>query len=214
MMIKNLIWDFDGTLFDTYPQMVQAFAKALNDLGIDSVEIDEHEIYVVMRQHSVGSALKKYASFYGVDETKLAEINKKYQDQMVMAAKPFSGVNELLDLALNNDGGNFLLTHRDEQAKDLLAKFDLLDKFSGFVTSADKFPRKPKPDSLNWLKKTYDLSNDQTMMIGDRQLDVEAGNNANVFTALFDLDRTILHTGNPDIRVTALSELLDYLKQK
>ncbi|GAY73095.1 HAD-IA family hydrolase [Lentilactobacillus kosonis] len=209
-MINNLIWDFDGTLFDTYPQMVQAFTKALNDLDIDSVEIDEHDIYVVMRQHSVGAALKKYAAFYGINESELAEINAQYQAEMVTASKPFIGSKELLDFALDHDGGNYLVTHRNEQAKTLLANYGLLDKFSGFVTSANDFPRKPKPDSLNWLKQTYDLVSNQTMMIGDRQLDVEAGNNANVNTALFDVDHTILHTGNPDIRVTSLPELLDF----
>ena len=29
MRFKNFIWDFDGTLFDTYPHMVAAMQKAL-----------------------------------------------------------------------------------------------------------------------------------------------------------------------------------------
>ena len=28
-MIKHVIWDFDGTLFDSYPGMVNAFLRAL-----------------------------------------------------------------------------------------------------------------------------------------------------------------------------------------
>ena len=30
-MFTDIIWDFDGTLFDTYPPMTEAL-KALNDL--------------------------------------------------------------------------------------------------------------------------------------------------------------------------------------
>jgi len=32
-MLCNIIWDVDGTLFDTYPPMAQAIKAALNDLG-------------------------------------------------------------------------------------------------------------------------------------------------------------------------------------
>jgi phosphoglycolate phosphatase-like HAD superfamily hydrolase len=35
-MIRNIIWDVDGTLFDTYPAIAQAFKAALNDLGADA----------------------------------------------------------------------------------------------------------------------------------------------------------------------------------
>ena len=32
-MYSHYIWDFDGTLFDSYPQMTRAFQQALSDLG-------------------------------------------------------------------------------------------------------------------------------------------------------------------------------------
>jgi len=32
-MFRNIIWDVDGTLFDTYPSMAKAFQAALSDLG-------------------------------------------------------------------------------------------------------------------------------------------------------------------------------------
>jgi len=32
-MYKNIIWDFDGTLFDSYPAIAGAFLSALLDHG-------------------------------------------------------------------------------------------------------------------------------------------------------------------------------------
>lgn len=72
-MINQLFWDFDGTLFDTYPKMVTAFAQALGDLEIDDVEIDKVQIYTIMRQHDVGTAIRKFSAFYGIDEKKAAQ---------------------------------------------------------------------------------------------------------------------------------------------
>ena len=34
MKYRHLIWDFDGTLFDTYPRICRAYQKALADAGI------------------------------------------------------------------------------------------------------------------------------------------------------------------------------------
>lgn len=34
MMIKHIIWDFDGTLFDSYPGMVNAFLRALKSMKL------------------------------------------------------------------------------------------------------------------------------------------------------------------------------------
>ena len=35
-MFRNIIWDVDGTLFDTYPAIVKAIKTALSDLGVDA----------------------------------------------------------------------------------------------------------------------------------------------------------------------------------
>ena len=35
-MFRNIIWDVDGTLFDTYPAIAQAIKAALHELGKDA----------------------------------------------------------------------------------------------------------------------------------------------------------------------------------
>lgn len=45
MQRKTFFWDFDGTLFDTYPIMVQAFMQALLKQHVSEYELDEVEIY-------------------------------------------------------------------------------------------------------------------------------------------------------------------------
>jgi phosphoglycolate phosphatase-like HAD superfamily hydrolase len=32
-MYKNIIWDFDGTLFNTYPAITASFNSTLDDIG-------------------------------------------------------------------------------------------------------------------------------------------------------------------------------------
>ena len=33
-MIRNILWDVDGTLFDTYPAITYAISKSLNKMGL------------------------------------------------------------------------------------------------------------------------------------------------------------------------------------
>ncbi len=42
-MIRNIIWDADGTLFDTYPAIASAFQAAMADLGAGCAIGLDHE---------------------------------------------------------------------------------------------------------------------------------------------------------------------------
>ncbi|MDD4826796.1 MAG: HAD hydrolase-like protein, partial [Mesotoga sp.] len=55
-MIENLIWDFDGSLFNTYPAMVKLFKKALLRKGYVT---SENEILSLMKD-SLGKAVDFY----------------------------------------------------------------------------------------------------------------------------------------------------------
>ena len=48
-MIHHAIWDFDGTLFDTYPVMVRAFRTALAQLDCPRLP-EEADILAQMKQ--------------------------------------------------------------------------------------------------------------------------------------------------------------------
>ena len=57
MEIKNYIWDFDGTLYDSYPAMVEGAAKALQYFGIIK---DPREIYQTMKKFSTRQLREEY----------------------------------------------------------------------------------------------------------------------------------------------------------
>lgn len=207
MMINQLFWDFDGTLYDTYPAMVAAFHQALIEMHIDDLEIDDHSIYTTMRQQSLGTAFTQFAAEYGIA---IKELKKKYYSrevEEVKKAKPIAGVPDILKTAITHGGANYLLTHRNDQAKELLKKDHLDVLFADAVTADMPFSRKPKPDSLNYLIEKHAVNRDAAIMIGDRELDILAGHNANIAAGLFDPDALIVQTGNPEIRVSQMAEL-------
>ena len=56
-MYHSYIWDFDGTLFDSYPIMLEAFLKTLKDAGFDP---DSREIYRILKASSSKQVAEKY----------------------------------------------------------------------------------------------------------------------------------------------------------
>ncbi|WP_252893535.1 HAD hydrolase-like protein [Lentilactobacillus senioris] len=165
-MINQLFWDFDGTLFDTYPAMVRAFHLTLMDLNVDEVEIDDHSIYTTMRQQSLGTAFDQYGAEFGLNLDQLKITYYRHEVQEVAGAKPIAGVAEILQQAIDNGGANYLLTHRNDQAKQLLADNGFKNQFVDAVTADMPFPRKPKPDSLNYLIDKHNVDRKAAMMIG------------------------------------------------
>ncbi|KRN30411.1 HAD-IA family hydrolase [Liquorilactobacillus mali] len=204
--MKDFIWDFDGTLYDTYPGMVASFVAAFEENGI---VVDGRDVYRKMRKYSVGRTFKEY--FLDISEELQQRVKASYricEDNASRNAQPFADVEEVCQKITSSGGRNFLLTHRDKSSLKLLKKDGLFSLFTGFVTSEDSFPRKPDPESLLHLCDLFSINPKEAVMIGDRVLDVEAGHNAGMQGYLFDPDNLIDESVVCDKRVVRISEII------
>ena len=209
-MYREFFWDFDGTLFDTYPGMVKAFVQVFADKGFD---LDEEEVYKRMRQTSLGKTFKFYCEQTGLeDPQKMRLLYNPIEEKLESQMHPFVGVKEVLQKVVDDGGHNYLMTHRNQSSLSMLAEFDLKKYFTDSVTAEKKFPRKPDPASLNSLVDRYHLNPQECVMVGDRVLDIEAAHNAKMAGILFDLDDLIVEPVTPEHRVHKVSEILQWIK--
>ncbi|MEO2724679.1 HAD-IA family hydrolase, partial [Enterococcus faecium] len=113
----------------------------------------------------------------------------RYEKKSKEASRPFPETKQVLESLKINEGRHFILTHRlTESTWELLKEYQLAHLIEEVVGIDQDFPRKPNPASLNYLIDTFHLERTDTMMIGDRRLDIEAGKNAGVVTCLYDID--------------------------
>lgn len=211
MRYQQLFWDFDGTLVDTYPGMVAAFTTALTQTGVNAFEIDQPAIYQAMRQHSMGTALRQFSAEYGVSQDRLTNLYQRQAAPKLATAPAFAGSAAILQTVTMHGGRNFLLTHRDQRAIDRLKDLGLWGEFSGAVTASDDYPRKPDPTSLNALCQEYGVLPQDALMVGDRNLDIQAAHRAGMAGALFDPEHLIVDESQPEVRVIRLAELQAWL---
>lgn len=185
MQIRHFFWDFDGTLFDTYPRIARAAKKALAASGI----ADDDARLLARLKVTLPAAFKLYAAESGVPLETLAKAYTAHAEEEGMASLTlYPGAEDFLRAVVAHGGRNYLYTHRDLLAVEALKARGVYDLFTDFVTREDGFPSKPAPDALEHLIKKHGLDKRECMMFGDRDIDLDAAKNAGIQTALFDPD--------------------------
>lgn len=184
MKFDSFIWDFDGTLFDSYDAITRAFFRATQELHIP---IGFAELRRLVK-HSLGYAARELAARHQIPAKDILDAYRRYepQEETVHSLKPYPGAGELLRRICERGGSNYLYTHRDLLSMRAIEHQGLGSYVQGAVTREDRFPRKPAPDALLHLMARHQLQPGRCIMIGDRRLDVEAGLNAGMAAALFD----------------------------
>jgi HAD superfamily hydrolase (TIGR01549 family) len=185
MIFDHFFWDFDGTLFDSYPCVTRAFLKGLNDLGISA---GERELLALEKIH-LGHAAEVLGRQHGISPDRIMERFRAHETEEGPAGMaPYPGTKETLKTVAEGGGHNYLYTHRGISAAEILDYHGLSRYFTDIVTALDGFPAKPAPDALLHLMAKHGLNPARCVMLGDREIDVRAGLNAGMHDALMDPD--------------------------
>lgn len=182
MKYKNYIWDFDGTIFDSYPHICACLLKILEREGLR----DRFDAEIVMRHLCVSyGAAKQYTGISGEAYRDFVELQYRMGDEEVLPkVVPYADCEAVLRDIMAHGGRHFIYTHRNRTALEHIANSGLSDCFEDAVTSEEKFPSKPAPDAIQALMARNSLDPAETIMIGDREIDGKSGKNAGIAGAL------------------------------
>ena len=182
MRYDALIWDFDGTLLDTYPPMSRDLQQTMADLGV-TLPLEE---LLARFQISRGEVLAYCARQSGLTAE---AVDRAYRDDVARrghpAAETFPHVRDILSRFQAAGGRSFLFTHRSESVHLYLQKAGLTRYFTDVVSSGTVFARKPDPAGNLYLAETHGLDPARMLAVGDRELDVLAGKRAGMDACLF-----------------------------
>ena len=204
MKYKNYIWDFDGTLYNTYVHEIKVMETVLGRHGLLET-IDLEEMYRWMR---VGYG--NITRFEGVTDEIYNEFRREGlkvgAEEHEPKILPFEDCGKVLSAIVENGGKNFIYTHRDKTTLTWhLTERGMIDYFTDMVTSDEHFPMKPAPDGLLALCKRNGLDASESIMIGDRIIDGSSGRGAGMSGALVNYPPHL-----PDGRSPAEGVDLDY----
>lgn len=205
-MLKHFIWDFDGTLFNSYPTIVEAFRRALEEYGHTA---DKEEIFSRMII-TIPSACAYYQEKFSLPDEcidRFRELQKELEPEYLV---PMEGAVEICEEIVKRGGKNYIFTHRGTTTHDFMKSSGMGAFFTEYVTNADPaFDRKPSPNAVLYLMEKYGMDPEETVMIGDRPLDVQSGKNAGAHGCFFDSGNTGTD-GGADWIIHSLDELKKY----
>lgn len=180
MKLKNLLFDLDGTLIDSYPGIYTCFKYALNKMGKEIPPDD-------FLKKCLGPPLDySFKNFFNMNEEDTALGVKLYRERYrvkgVYEYEPMAGVNECLG-KLRGDGFNILLaTSKPEPfARTILERMDA-DKYFSVICGSDfDVTLKNKTDVINEAIRRGNILREESCMIGDRSYDMVGAKNCSLY---------------------------------
>ena len=164
----NILWDFDGTLFDTYPSLVDGF------IHLSGQDLDRTEVLKWLKKDS-----KTAFKHYGIDESQREEYKRLYNEYARTSAIPF----ENLEVVLSKATSNVIVTHRDKESTIYLLEKNHLRKYFTDIVAVEEqgFTRKPDSASYEYVLKSHPIN----LVVGDRELDLIPARKLNIKTVAF-----------------------------
>ena len=183
-MAKALVFDLDGTLVDTAPDLAGALNAVLAAAG--RATLDLGELRPLMTQGALALIRRGFElTGAALGETEMAAARAAFLDyygaNLATQSRPFPGVRETLATLATSAGPLGVCTNKPESLSRCL--FDALDltRFFGAVLGGDSLAvRKPDPEHLWATIDALGAGCGETVMIGDSATDVATARNAGV----------------------------------
>ena len=180
--IYTILFDLDGTLVDTAPDLMEAHNHVMQKYGRNEKKLSD-----IKTLASKGAWVMMQRSFK--NEIKDEKTKKKMVDEFInyyakninKQSKPINGIFEFLNWAKKKKISMGVCTNKREHlAVDLLKKIDMY-KYFEYVAGADTFEfNKPDPRHLTNIVEIIGGNLKKTIMVGDSEVDAMSAHNANL----------------------------------
>lgn len=183
--INTVLFDLDGTLIDTAPDM----AAALDILCDEEqhVRLPYSDVRPIVSNGSV--ALVKLAFGDDVDEQTLERLKARYleiyQDHLAIHSQLFDEMDVLLkQLEKNNIKWGVVTNKPGWLTEPLMESLGLHKRAACIVSSDSTENRKPHPEPMYHACRLTDAQPEECVYVGDARRDIEAGQNAGMKTII------------------------------
>lgn len=171
--VRAVLFDLDGTLLDTVPDLHAAVSAMLEDLGRPALPEEAIRCYVGrgianLVKRSLAGSLDVAEDDAPAPADALASFRKHYARENGRRTQLFPGVVEGLHAIRAMGLPMAVITNKAEAFTGPLLEMTGLAKFFSVVVSGDNLPKhKPDPMSLVWTCGRLNVSPDDTLFIGD-----------------------------------------------
>jgi phosphoglycolate phosphatase len=180
---NTIIFDLDGTLVDSVPDLTLALNHALVTLGYD--EVQQTDVRAWVGNGSLKLIERALAELNKSDAKNVARLHKQflksYEQFLCQESELYPGVLELLRELHKQTKTLVLLTNKPIQfVPDLLSNLGIGHLFSLILGGDSLAEKKPHPLPLLHVLETLSVNPEQCLMVGDSRSDIVCAQQAGV----------------------------------
>lgn len=182
-----LIFDLDGTLIDSVPDIADATNAMLAELGLQTFGVDDVRNWVGNGSRKLIERALKCAKDAEPTDAQVDDAQElffeHYAKQTALHTTAYEGVSEGLKQLAAHGYTMALVTNKPYRYVPTILDFFGWTEFFAISLGGDSISeKKPNPMALNHVCKQLNISANNSYMIGDSLNDIYAGQNAGMET--------------------------------
>ena len=187
--LKAIVFDLDGTLIHSAPDLQLAANAALKSIDRDPLDLATIISFI---GNGVETLVRRVLDATGgsdaaLEQTTLRTFLEVYAQNVTTHTRPYSGVIPALEQFRAAGLRLGICTNKPTApARDICDKLDLTQYFDVIIGAEPEQPKKPEPQSLFKCIKALDCSPEQALYVGDSDVDYHTARNASVAFRLFE----------------------------
>lgn len=183
--INSVLFDLDGTLLDTAPDMTNALNLLLEEEGKEPLSYKQCRNFVShgsMAMVKLGFGEQQDAEILAHRRQRFLDI---YEQNLCVDTKLFEGMEKTLDILEANKISWGVVTNKPEfLTLPLMDQLDLTGRACSIISGDTIKQKKPSPKPLYLAADECGYLATECIYVGDAERDIVAGNRANMCTLL------------------------------
>ena len=210
-----LIFDLDGTLVHSVPDMHLAISKTLKEFELGSITEDQLQLFVGQGMLKLSERVVK---FCGGEQSLVEPVynsyRKKYSEVPYKYSRYMKGVENTLNYLFEKKIPMSVCTNKRQLVTEkLLGQMNIDHYFKVIVGAQDGIKLKPNKEMVDLVISNLNLDDFSYFMVGDTANDIEAARSAGIKSIFVsggytDKSAKVL---NPDYVLQDMGELSDFL---
>ena len=209
--IKHICFDLDGTLVSSHKTIYKTTLKALADLQIPADNLKEDLFY-----EKIGHHFEDIFAEFNIHVNNFESFINIYKSQyfkFINESTLYDGIEETLEnLKSRNIITSLLTTKGQDQAEKIINYFTLGKYFDLITGRRTGIAHKPSPEPLLLICNKLNIKPEETLMVGDTELDIACGKNAGTKTCGVTYGyrtKIFIKEHRPDLIIDSAKELIN-----